>query len=123
MASMPYLLIFFIANLLHLKPNTNKSLQHERSVMSLCQDIIYNVCKGKWLLPKQLLLGMTVRHETGSSKLVMYLNRFGHSVSHSKLLELETAMYDSILKSESFLPCGAISDYKCHHNSALLGQF
>ena len=83
--------------------------------MSLCQDICFGVTKGKWLLPKHLLLGMTVRHETGSAKLVKYLNRFGHSTSHSKLLELETAMYESILESESHLPCAAITNAKMTH--------
>ena len=43
------------------------------------------------------------------------MNRFGHCTSHSKLLELETAMYDSILESESFLPCAALTNAKMTH--------
>ena len=113
--AIPELLIFFVTELLYSKSKAHLSQQKERIVMSLCQDICFGVTKGKWLLPKHLLLGMTVRHETGSAKLVKYLNRFGHCTSHSKLLELETAMYESILVSESHLPCAAITNAKMTH--------
>ena len=47
-------------------------------------------------MPKQLLLGMSVRHLTESAELITVLNRFGHCASYSVLLELETAMCSSI---------------------------
>ena len=50
---------------------------------------------------------MSLRHITGSSKVVTFLNRLGHCVSHSTLLELETAMCDSVKENVSNLPTGA----------------
>ena len=104
------MLIFFMTQLLSSKPN--QSNRRERIILSLFQDICYNITQGKWLLPMHLLLGMTVRHETGSSKLVKYLNRFRHCSPYSKLLELETATCESISESESNLPCAALTNPK-----------
>ena len=50
---------------------------------------------------------MSLRHITGSSKVVTFLNRLGHWVSHSTLLELETAMCDSVKENDSNLKSGA----------------
>ena len=54
--------------------------------MTALLDIVYNVTCSRKLMSKLLLLGMTIRHITGSSKLINILNRFEHSASHSKLL-------------------------------------
>ena len=63
---------------------------------SLSQDICHSVTRGQWTMPKHFMLGMTVRHITGSAEMITMLNRFGHCSSYSILLELETAMCDSI---------------------------
>ena len=73
---------------------------------SLCHDIGYNLTNGQWKTPKHLLLGMSLRHITGSSKVVTFLDRLGHCVSHSTLLELETAMCDSVKENDSNLKSG-----------------
>ena len=44
---------------------------------------------------------------TGSSEVVTFLDRLGHGVSHLTLLELETAMCDSIKENDSNLKSGA----------------
>ena len=59
------------------------------------------------MTPKHLLLGMSLRHITGSSKVVTFLDRLGHCVSHSTLLELETAMCDSVKENDSNLKSSA----------------
>ena len=111
----PPLLIKFMSTLLSKSGKKNTSSRCERLVLSLSQDICYNITCGRWLMPKQLLLGMTVRHITGSAKLVKILNRFGHSTSHSKLLELETAMCDSVTECKSNLPAAATKEAKVTH--------
>lgn len=50
---------------------------------------------------------MTVRHMTGSARLVGILNGFGHCVSHSMVLEHDTALAASQLQGkEETLPVG-----------------
>ena len=50
---------------------------------------------------------MSLRHITGSSKVVTFLYRLGHCVSHPTLLELETVMRDSVKENDSNLKSGA----------------
>ena len=65
---------------------------------------------GQWAIPKHLLLGMSVRHLTGSAELITVLNRFGHCASYSVLLELETAMCSSIEQWQSAIPPSVLPD-------------
>ena len=53
---------------------------------------------------------MTVRHINGSAQLINILNHFGHCVSHSTLLELETAMCDAVVQSPTNIPAGVVKD-------------
>ena len=108
--NIPEMLTFFMTQLLSAKPNQSNRL--ERIVSSLSQDICYKVTRDQWKLPKHLLLGMTVRHISGSSQLIKLLNSFGHCSSHSTLLELETAMCDSVTESASSLPAAALTNPK-----------
>lgn len=55
-------------------------------------------------MPKHILTGVYVRRLTGSKQLINILNRQGHSLSHSLLLELETAICDSIQITSENLP-------------------
>ena len=90
-----------------LSSKRNSAFRSERLIDSLCHDIFYNLTNGQWKTPKHLLLGMSLRHITDSSKVVTFLNRLGHCVSHSTLLELETAMCDSVKENDSNLKSGA----------------
>ena len=65
---------------------------------------------GQWAMPKHLLLGMSVRHLTGSAELITVLNRFGHCASYSVLLELETAMCSSTEQRQSATPPSIVPD-------------
>ena len=47
--------------------------------------------KGRKTMHKHVALGLTMRHMTGSSSLIGILNGFGHLVSHSGVLEHDTA--------------------------------
>jgi len=63
-------------------------------------------------MPKHLLLGVSVHHLTGNAELVTLLNRFGHCANYSAVMELETAMADSIVSSDSVFP----SSIRIHSN-------
>ena len=81
----------------------NSTFRSERLIDSLCHDICYNLTNGQWKTPKHLLLGMSLGHIRGSSKVVTFLDRLGHCVSHLTHLELETAMCDSVKENDSNL--------------------
>ena len=73
-------------------------------LFSIGQDIIYLASNGRKETPKHLALGMAIRHNSGSSKLVGLLNGFGHSVSHSKILEYDTALAERQILIADGLP-------------------
>lgn len=56
-------------------------------------DLCYVVTYGKCMMPKHLLLGMTLRHITDSAAIVTMINLFGHCASYSRVLEWESAIY------------------------------
>ena len=64
----------------------------KRRILTIAQDIIYLASKGKKVMPKQISLAMAVRHLSGSAQLVGILNGLGYSVSHSFVLEHDTAL-------------------------------
>ena len=61
-------------------------------VLSVCQDIVYLASKGRKQTPKSLTLGLTVRHLTGSSRIVSLLNKLGHCASWDTVLSLDTSL-------------------------------
>ncbi|XP_071832154.1 uncharacterized protein [Apostichopus japonicus] len=83
------------------------SEDNNQRILSLAQDLLYTSKKGCILLPKHSSLAMTIRHMTGSARLIGMLNRFGHCVSHSMVLEHDTALAESQLKrGDDALPDG-----------------
>ena len=59
---------------------------------------MHYVLNGRTETPKHTLLAHVVRHMTGSAQLNSLLNWFGHSISNSQALEVETAIAKEILK-------------------------
>ena len=103
---LPELLLYFLSHLISGK-GTKTGFRSEkigRLVKSFAQDMCYAVTNGTWHLSKHLLLGMTIRHLTGSAEIISLLNRFGHCQSYTKVLELETAMCNNVTDREGMLP-------------------
>ncbi|XP_077968888.1 uncharacterized protein LOC144422864 [Styela clava] len=75
-------------------------------LVSLAQDVIYLASRGRKQTPKHLALGMTVRHWTGSSRLIELLHGLGHSASHSVVLEHDTALTELQLQKHTIVPDG-----------------
>ena len=89
-----------------------------RKLLSMAQDIVYiyiYIYKGHCIyiyistkarktIPKHVALGLTMRHMTGSSILIGILNRFGHPVSHSAVLEHDTALANKQLYTDNIVP-------------------
>jgi len=84
-----------------------------RLVNSIGQDILRAVTRGKWKLPKHVLLGMTLRHLFRSAELIHILNRLGHIENYSFLLELETSLANAIDQTSGLLPPEIIRNPSC----------
>ena len=97
----PNLLRDFLSHVVSGKSHTHLSEKSQRFISSCSQDICYAVTNGQWLMPKHILLAMTVHHLTGSEEIITILNRFGHCQSYSRTLELETAMCRSVTDNSS----------------------
>ena len=83
------------------------NVDDKRKLLSICQDVMYMSNKGKVIFPKHSSLAMTVRHMTGSAKLIGILNGLGHCSSHSMVLEHDTALATKQLsKGDDMLPEG-----------------
>ena len=77
----------------------------DRRILTICQDIIYLATKGREMMPKHTSLSMAIRHLSGSSELLGLLNGFGYCVSHTSVLEHDTAIaLQEVEKGSSTLP-------------------
>ena len=72
------------------------SMNVERLINSIAQDICKASTNGDWKLPKHILLGMTLRHLYRSKQLETLLSRFSHCKSYTFTLELETAIANAL---------------------------
>ena len=61
-----------------------------RAATSLGQDIVFQVTN--WIPPKHIVLGVTLHHLYRSKKLLTILNRYGHTIAYSQVLEAETML-------------------------------
>ena len=57
---------------------------------SVAQDIIYNVSAGRIRTVKSVLLPTVVKALTNNKELIHILNRFGHGISYTSLIEAQT---------------------------------
>jgi hypothetical protein len=78
----------------------------QRKILSVAQDILNLSHSGRLFLPKHYALGMAVRHLTGSSTVIRLLNGLGHSMSHTAVLEHDTALAETQLLKTSYVPDG-----------------
>ena len=76
------------------------SLDVHRLVLSLSQDVIHCVSRGRIKTPKHVALPLTVKSLTGSAETVTILNRFGHGLSYTQIEELETALAERELERQ-----------------------
>ena len=90
-----------------LRSNTCKESDRLRWLIdSIGQDIVFNATSGKAKTVKHIQLGMFLKRKTGSKEIVTCMNRLGHSLCYSELLELEAniAEKESSTKSQDYIP-------------------
>ena len=75
-------------------------------ILSISQDIVYLKFQGWNPTPKTLSLALAMRHLTGSAQVVDILNKFGHTVSYSSTLQLESGLAQLRLLQKDHIPEG-----------------
>ncbi len=74
--------------------------EHVQSrVLSLAQDLVYCVSGGKKWTPKHVGLASTLHQATRSKDLVRLFNKAGHCLSYEQVLQVDTSLAESTLKS------------------------
>lgn len=80
-------------------------------LLSLAQDVTYLVSKGRKPMPEQTPLAMAVKHLTSSGQLIGLLNGFGHSTSHTAVLEHYTVLAKKEIQNrDAMLPSSLQKD-------------
>ena len=70
-------------------------------VLSICQDIVYAVSKGKTLTPKHVGLGMAVHQATQCKSLVKLLHNAGHCITYDQVRRVDTTLAERELENYS----------------------
>ena len=91
---------FQIPQSLDLLLKTVMSSRPARLRFSIAQDIIYTTTEGRIKTPKSILLPTMVKTLTNSTELINILNRLGHGVSYSLLMEAQTENAFQILEQQ-----------------------
>ena len=104
-ASPPSSLVEFLSQLVTGKSLVQATEKTHTLTASIAEDICSATTQGKWPMPKQTLLDVTVRHLTGRADIVAILNRYGHCQSYAKITELDTALAYQVQKADRLLPC------------------
>jgi hypothetical protein len=67
-------------------------------ILSICQDIVFLVSRGRKLTPKHIGLGLTVHQATRSKELVQLLYSAGHSVSYEAVMRMDNTIANDVLE-------------------------
>ena len=76
----------------------NEDLVQSR-VLSIAQDLVYCISGGRKWTPKHIGLGNTLHQATRSKDLVELFNKAGHCLSYEQVLQVDTSLAESTLKS------------------------
>ncbi len=80
---------------------SNEADTMNKLVLSLGQDPVYAVPKGKIWTLKHIGLGSTVHQATRSNELVTLLHNTGHSIAYKDILKIDTSLAQKTIESLS----------------------
>ena len=64
--------------------------QPDRLKLSIMQDLVYKVTRGRVKTPKNVHLPSTVKYLTNNTELINIQNKLGHGICYSLLMEIQT---------------------------------
>ena len=70
-----------------------------RRVLSVAQDLVYCISGGRKWTPKHIGLASTLHQATRSKDLVELFNKAGHCLSYEQMLQVDTSLAESTLKT------------------------
>ena len=70
----------------------------QNKVLSIAQDLVYGISRGKKWTPKHIGLASTLHQATRSKELVQLFHNAGHCLSYKQVLQVDTALAESSLK-------------------------
>ena len=77
---------------------SNEEIVRSR-VLSIAQDLVYCISGGKKWTPKHIGLANTLHQATRSKDLVELFSKAGHCLSYEQVLQVDTSLAESTLKS------------------------
>ena len=81
------------------KDEEDKESQVQDRILSIAQDLVYNISGGKHWTPKHLGLASTLHQATRSKELVQLFHNAGHIISYENVLQVDTALAEETLHS------------------------
>ena len=82
----------------NLSSNYAVSEASHRHILSVSQDLLYMVSKGRCKTPKHVGLAMAIKQLTGSKTANIMLNRAGHCISYEDLERIDTAIAKDLVQ-------------------------
>jgi len=91
-------------------------------VLSVAQDLVYCVSGGRKLTPKHIELALVLHQATRSKDLVELFNKAGNCMSYEQVLQVDTALAESTLKSMdqatgAIIPPNIVADKFIHYTT------
>ena len=77
----------------------DKESKTQAKILSIAQDLVYNVSGGKHWTPKHLGLASTLHQATRSKELVQIFHNAGHIISYDNIPQVDTALAEKTLES------------------------
>jgi hypothetical protein len=107
---MPHSLDIFLSRLLSLE--STLSSRALRLKLSMAQDIVYNITRGRVKTPKCILLPSMIKTLTNSTELINIRNRLGHGIGYSTLMEAQTENAYQVFETQLMKECNIPNDCK-----------
>ena len=98
-ACVPAILLDFIRQVVGSDSGDGDGSIAGRQALSIAQDVVYCVSKGRKWTPKHVGLANTIHQETRSKRLVQMLHNAGHCISYKQLLTVTTGLAEAVLNS------------------------
>ena len=80
-----------------------------RQILSLGQDMVYGISKGKCKTPKQVGIGVAMHQITQSKEVVQLQNKYGHGISYDDVLRIDTSWAELQANADgAFIPANMV---------------
>ena len=99
----PYSLDTFLCRLI--SPDSVLSTRALCLKLSMAQDIVYNITRGRIKTPKSILLPSMIKALTNSTELINIMNRLGHGIGYSTLMEAQTENAYQVFENQIVSGC------------------